>query len=71
MPLPEGSGFGSSRQASGIAASPIGRLMKNTQRQPSSGPNSAMSAPPSNGPTAVDTPMIVPKRPKAIPVPGR
>ena len=44
------SGRGSSRQANGIAARPIGRLMKNTQRQPVSLPNAAISAPPEQRP---------------------
>lgn len=44
----------------------MGRLTKNTQRQPSSVPTASISRPPASGPTAVETPMTLPSRPKAL-----
>ena len=46
---------------------PTGRLTKNTARQPLWTPNSAISAPPSSGPIAVEMPTTVPKKPNALP----
>ena len=42
-------------------------LTKKTARQPSVSPNIWMSRPPSNGPTAVEMPTIVPNAPNAVP----
>ena len=46
---------------------PTGRLTKKIHRQPSSGPPSWMSSPPSSGPIAVLTPTTAPNRPNARP----
>ena len=62
-----GSACGSQRAASTMPTSPIGTLTKNTHRQPSSAPKAAMISPPRTGPTADETPTVVPKRPKARP----
>ncbi len=47
-------------------SSATGTLTKNTARQPFSVPNSAISAPPSSGPIAVEIPTVVPKNPNAL-----
>ncbi len=46
---------------------PTGTLMKNTSRQPRSGPPRAIRAPPASGPRAVPSPTVVPRAPKARP----
>lgn len=45
----------------------MGRLTKNTQRQPCCAPASSMIKPPSRGPTAVDIPTTAPNIPNAVP----
>ena len=44
------------RNVTAIAASPIGTLRKNTQRQP----KPLVIAPPTSGPTATATPIVAP-----------
>ena len=56
-----GRGSGSSRRAATMTARPTGTLTKKTARQPWSSPKSAISAPPSSGPAAVERPTVVPK----------
>ena len=52
--------------ASTSASTPIGRLTKNTARQPCSSPKIAISAPPRTGPIAVEVATTVPKKPNAL-----
>jgi len=46
---------------------PRGTFIQNRSRQPSVGPPTAMSRPPSVGPNAVATPIVAPKSPNARP----
>ncbi len=53
-----------------MATAPIGMLTRNSQRQPSSSPATAMIAPPRIGPMAEEIDTVRPKRPNARPRSG-